>query len=197
MQEIKPLTGKQKQTLDFINSFVREKGYSPSLQEIAEHIRKNLSTAQYFVKELKEKGYLVKSANRARGISPIPNQHNIPLLGYIAAGKPIEPIENPEEISIPENIKIDIRYPHYALRVKGDSMIDMGVLDSDVILIKHQLTVNNGDVVVAITEDGATLKVFRNTNGKIILEPRNKDYPVIEPKELEIRGKFIGLIRQG
>ncbi len=195
MQEIKPLTGKQKETLDFISSFVRENGYSPSLQEIANHIGKNLSTAQYFVNELEEKGYLTKNANMARGIVPIPSKHNVPLLGYIAAGSPIEPIENPEEISVPEGMKIDTHYPHYALKVKGDSMIDMGILDNDVVLIKHQLTANNGDVVVAITEKGATLKVFRKEGDKIVLEPRNKDYPIIQPRQLEIRGKFIGLIR--
>ena len=195
MQDIKPLTGKQKDTLDFINLFVRENGYSPSLQEIADHIGKNLSTAQYFVKELGEKGYLVKNANRARGISPIPNQHNIPLLGYIAAGKPIEPIENPEEISIPDNIKIDTRYPHYALKVRGDSMIDMGILNSDVVLIRHQMTADIGDVIVGITENGATLKVLGRQKGKIVLLPKNPKYETIIPEQLEIRGKFLGLIR--
>lgn len=195
MQDVKPLTGKQKEALDFINSFIRENGYSPSLQEIADHIGKNLSTAQYFVKELGEKGYLVKSANRARGISPIPNQHNIPLLGYITAGKPIEPIENPEEISIPEHIKIDPRYPHYALKVKGDSMIDMGILNDDIVLIKHQMTADIGDVIVGITENGATLKVLGKQKGKIVLLPKNPKYETIIPEQLEIRGKFLGLIR--
>jgi|SRR3989344_1001289 len=197
MQEIKPLTEKQKNTLDFINSFMREKGFSPSLHEIAKYLGKNLSTAQYYVNELEKKGYLTKNANKARGISSITNQHNIPLLGYIAAGKPIEPIENPEEILIPANIEIDSRYPHYALKIKGDSMIDMGILDKDIVLIKHQMTANNGEVIVAITENGASLKVFRKRDGKITLEPRNKNYPVIEPQELEVRGKFVGLIRNG
>lgn len=195
MQYTEPLTGKQKQTLDFINSFLREKGYSPSLEEIAKHLGKKLSTAQYFVNELEEKGYLKKIAGKARGIYPIISSHSVPLLGFIAAGEPIEPIENPEEISVPKNIKIDVRYPHYALKVKGDSMIDMSVLDNDIVLIKHQMTANNGDVVVAITENGATLKVFKKRFGKVYLEPRNNKYPIIKPKQLEIRGKFLGLIR--
>jgi len=195
MQDIKPLTGKQKKTLDFINFFLREKGFSPSLHEIAKFLGKNPSTAQYYVNELKEKGYLTKNANKARGISPIPSQYNIPLLGFIAAGKPIEPIENPEEIQIPANIDIDSRYPHYALKVKGDSMIDMGILDNDIVLIKHQMTANDGEVVVAVTENGATLKTFRNKNGRIFLEPRNKKLENIYPKSLEIRGIFKGLIR--
>jgi repressor LexA len=197
MQEIKPLTGKQKITLDFINSFLRENGFAPSLHEIAKFLGKNLSTAQYYVNELGEKGYLTKNANKARGISPITFQHNIPLLGLIAAGKPIEPIEKPEEIQIPTNIEIDSRYPHYALRIKGDSMIDMGILDKDIVLIKHQMTANNGDVIVAVTEEGATLKVFRKRGEIITLEPRNKNFPIIEPQILEVRGKFVGLIRNG
>lgn len=196
MQEIKPLTARQRQVLNFVNSFVRKRGYSPSLKEIAQELEtSNLSTAQYFIKQLREKGYLKKDEGKTRGITPLINPHTIPLLGYIAAGEPIEPIENPEEIAIPENVKIDTRYPHYALKVKGDSMIDMGVLDGDIALIRHQLIANNGDVIVAITEKGATLKVFRNVDGEIILEPRNKDYPIIKPQQLEVRGKFIGLVR--
>ena len=198
MQELKPLTKKQKKTLDFITSFIAKKGYSPSLKEIAKFLgTTNISTAQYFVEELEKKGYLKKLPHKNRGIILINKSQTAPLLGYIAAGKPIEPIENPETIEIPRNIKLDTRHSHYALQVKGDSMIDMGILDDDIILIRHQMTAENGDVVVAITEDGATLKVYRSKNGKIILEPRNKDYPVFEPKELEIRGKFVGLMRNG
>ena len=196
MQEVKPLTEKQKKTLDFITSFIAKNGYSPSLKEIAKFLgTTNLSTAQYFVEELKNKGYLKKFSHKNRGITPINKSQTTPLLGYIAAGKPIEPIENPETIEIPRNIKLDTRHSHYALQVKGDSMIDMGILDDDIVLIRHQMTAQNRDVVVAITEDGATLKVYKEKNGNIYLEPRNKDYPVIKPRQLEIRGKFVGLIR--
>ena len=177
---------------------MRKSGYAPSLKEIALFLKtSNLSTAQYFVEELRNKGYLRKESHIARGISPKTPKHSVPKLGYIAAGKPIDPIENPEEISVPESIHIDPRYPHYALEVKGDSMMDMGVLNGDTILIKHQLTANFGDVVVAITEDGATLKVLKRHNGQMVLEPRNKLYPVIIPRQLEIRGKLVGLLRKG
>lgn len=196
MQEIKPLTARQRQVLNFINSFVREKGYSPSLREIAQELKtSNLSTAQYYIEQLEEKGYLKRDEGKTRGITPLHNPHTIPLLGYIAAGEPIEPIENPEDVTVPENVKIDIRYPHYALKVKGDSMIDMGVLDGDIALIRHQFIANNGDVVVAVTERGATLKVFTKEGDKIVLEPRNKDYPKIFPEQLEVRGILVGLIR--
>ena len=196
MQEVKPLTERQKLVLSFIATFLKEKGFSPSLKEIARFIETdNLSSAQYFVKELEEKGYLRKNANKSRGIAPIPIRSSIPLLGYIAAGKPIDPMENPEEISVPSSITIDTRYPHYALKVKGDSMIDMGILNGDIVIIKHQLTADNGDVVVAVTEHGAPLKILKKSGRKVLLEPRNKNYQTIYPKQLEIRGKFVGLIR--
>lgn len=196
MQEVKPLTARQRQVLNFLNSFVREKGYSPSLKEIARELKtSNLSTAQYFVEQLKEKRYLKKNKGKTRGITPLPNLHTIPLLGYIAAGEPIEPIENPEDVPVPENIKIDARCPHYALKVQGDSMIDMGILDNDIVLIKHQMTADIGDTVVGITEKGATLKVLWKKDGRIILQPKNPDYEIIIPEQLEIRGKLVGLIR--
>lgn len=197
MQELKPLTKKQKKTLDFITSFITKNGYSPSLKEIAKFLgTKNLSTAQYFVEELEKKDYLKRASYKNRGITPTNKAKTISLLGNIAAGEPIEPIENPEEIEIPQNIQVDTRFPHYALKVIGDSMFDMGILNNDIVLIKHQMTAENGDIVVAITEKGATLKVLKRRNGKTLLEPRNKDYPTIEPKKLEIRGKFVGLIRK-
>lgn len=195
VKQVRPLTEKQKKALDFINSFIREKGYSPSLKEIAGFFGKNLSTAQYYVEELEAKGHLKRDTYKTRGITPLSKSYVVPLLGFVAAGEPIEPLEVPEEIMVPENIKIDVRYPHYALKVKGNSMIDMGILDGDIVLIKHQLTAENGDVIVAITEKGATLKVFKKKGSSITLEPRNKNFPQIIPNELEIRGKYIGLIR--
>lgn len=192
----RPLTEKQKQVLDFISAFITDNGYSPSLKDIAGFLNtNNLSTAQYFVKELESRGYLKKDRFKTRGITPITKNMKVQLLGVIAAGKPIEPIENPESIDIPSNIKLKPGFSYYALRVEGDSMIDMGVLDNDIVLIKHQLTAGDRDVVVGITEKGATLKVFRKNNGKITLEPRNKKFPTIRPKELEIRGRLVGLIR--
>jgi len=194
--KVKPLTSKQKDTLDFINSFILKHGYSPSLKEIAKFVgTENLSTAQYFVRQLEKKGHLRKASHKSRGITPLSQSQAVPLLGTIAAGKPIEPIETPEAISVPNNIKLSKRHSYYALKIQGDSMIDMGILDNDVVLIQHQMTADNGDVVVAITENGATLKIFKQIGDKVRLEPRNKKYPTIVPKELEIRGKFIGLVR--
>ncbi|MFH1895933.1 MAG: transcriptional repressor LexA [bacterium] len=196
MQVVEPLTKKQKQTLDFITSFRIENSYSPSLNDIAKYLKtKNLSTAQYYVEQLEEKGCLKRFPNRSRGIMLLTQAQSVPLLGYIAAGEPIEPIENPETIEVPASIKLKPNHSYYALRVKGDSMQDMNIADNDTVLVQHQMTAENGDVVVGVTEKGATLKTFKKRRGKVILEPRNQDYKAIEPKSLEIRGKFVGLIR--
>lgn len=196
MQQKRLITKRQKEVLNFVIRFIAKNGYPPALKEIAEFLgTENISTAQYFIQELEDKGYLKKKTGATRGISPISQSQSVPLLGIIAAGDPIEPLENPEEIAVPSSISIDTKYPHYALKIKGDSMIDMGVLNGDIVLIKHQLTAQNGDVIVAITEKGATLKVFHKNGDQITLEPRNKDYPVIHPEQLEVRGKFVGLIR--
>lgn len=189
------ITPKQKQVLDFIKDFIRKHDYSPSLQEIAHHFNKSVSTAQHFIEELENRGFLQKTNNVARGISTTVQQFGrIFKLGKIAAGEPIDPIENPEPIEVPLSM-ISRTGDYYALEVKGTSMEDDNILDRDIIVVRHQKTAEDGDRVVAITEKGATLKVFRNRSGKIYLEPRNKSLSNIYPKELEIRGKFCGLIR--
>lgn len=191
----KSLTPKQKRVLDFIIKFSKENGFSPSLHEIASFLKKSITTAQHFVEELQSKGYLHKEENIARGISPSNTESGrIFKLGYIAAGEPIEPIENPEPIDVPISM-ISKAGDYYALEVKGSSMIKDNILEGDTIVVRHQNTAQDGDRVVAITERGATLKIYRERNGEIYLEPRNKSLTNIYPKELEIRGKFCGLIR--
>lgn len=192
------LTPKQKEILDFVTSFTINKGYAPSLEEIGNKFNLVISTVHQHVKALKNKSYLKKEENQPRGVSlfeQTPDAVEIPLLGIIAAGTPIEPIENPEPIKVPRNL-VSKRGDYYALKVKGDSMIEDGIWDSDVVVIKSQSTADSGDTVVAITEKGATLKIFRKQNDKIFLEPRNKKLSNIYPKSLEIRGKFVGLIRE-
>lgn len=191
----KLLTPRQKKVLDYIRWYKEKEGYSPTLNEIAQFLKKSLSTAQHYVEELKDRGFLRKSENMARGISPVEETQKILLLGYIAAGEPIEPIENPEPISVPVSM-INNAGNYYALKVKGNSMIDDGIADEDIAIIQHTITADNGDTVVAITENGATLKILRKRNSSIFLEPRNKNLTNIYPKQLEIRGKFCGLIRK-
>lgn len=188
------LTPKQKRILDFITSFYKKEGYSPSLAEIAKRFKKSVPTIHQFIETLKEKGFLDKEEKIWRGIIPQNATREIFLLGYIAAGRPIEPIENPEPIQIPLSM-ISPMGNYYALKAQGNSMIDDGIMDGDTIVVKHQNTANNGEMVVAITEKGATLKVFKKKNGQIFLEPRNKNLKIIQPRQIEIRGKFTGLIR--
>ena len=190
-----PLTPKQKKVLDFVNRFTVKYGYAPSLHEIAEYLGKSISTVQHFIGELQEKGYLQKKGNISRGLSSTQEgTRQIFKLGYIAAGSPIDPIENPEPIDVPLSF---LKTPgnYYALQVKGDSMIDDNILDGDNIVIRYQQTAEDGDRIVAITENGATLKVLKTKNGKILLEPRNPKYQSLSPQQLEIRGVFVGLIR--
>lgn len=193
------LTVKQKNILDFITSFSRKHGYAPSLEEIAEHFNLNaISTVHHHVKALKTKGYLKKEDNQPRGITPLKDKKDvkeIALLGTISAGRPIEPFEDPEPINVPKEM---VAKPgnYYALKVKGNSMIEDGICNGDVVIIKHQKTADDNETVVAVTEDGATLKRLRKRDGRPYLEPKNEKLENIYPDELEIRGKFIGLIRK-
>jgi repressor LexA len=206
---VKVLTQKQQQVFDYIKSNIKTKNLAPTLQNIASFLgTNNISTAQYYVDSLTKKGYLIKDHHQAHGLHLIPAKptqdsvfspkfttKKIPLLGIIAAGKPIEPIEEASTIDIPNSIYLDNNNSYYALEVKGDSMIDMGILDGDIVIIKHQFTAESGEVIVAITESGATLKVLRKTFNKIFLEAKNPNYSPIFPVNLEIRGVCIGLIR--
>ena len=192
------ITPKQKHVLDFITEYTKLNGYAPSLVEIGNKLSLAISTVHQHVMALKTKGYLKKEENQPRGVlllEATPETAEIPLLGIIAAGSPIEPIENPEPIKVPKSL-VSKHGNFYALKVQGDSMIDDGIWDGDVVVVRHQQTADNGDTVVAITENGATLKRYRNQNGQIYLEPRNQRLENIYPKSLEIRGKFIGLIRK-
>ncbi len=193
------LTPKQKEILDYVISYKNDHGYAPSLEEIGTKFElKAVSTVHQHVEALKKKGFLTKEINQPRGIQPLketPETVEVPLLGFIAAGSPIEPIENPEPIQVQASM-VNQQGQFYALKVKGDSMIDDGICDGDVVIIKTQQTANNGETIVALTEQGVTLKRYRINNNKAWLEPRNKKLSNIYPTTLEIKGKFVGLIRQ-
>jgi len=188
------LTKKQKEILDFINHFIKEKDYSPSYEEIAKHFKlKSVATVYEHLENIKNAGYLLKQENQPRGL--IINTVKIPLLGIIAAGSPIDVVENKEEIEVEKSIVPNPK-DHFALKVQGDSMIDEGVFDGDTVIIRRQPTAENGEKVVAIINGNeATLKkIYKEKNG-FRLQPAN---PKMEPmivKDLEIRGKLISVIR--
>jgi len=198
--KIAMLTKKQKEILDFIKNYSKKNDYSPSLEEIAKHFKRAVGTIHEHVQNLKEGGYLWKEENQPRGIELIKNKKNsdlikIPLLGTIAAGQPIEAVENKETITVPRS-QISKSGEHFALRVQGDSMVDEGIFDSDIVVIRKQPTAENGETIVALLNDNkVTLKkIYREKNG-FRLQPANPALKPIFVKELEVQGKVISVIR--
>lgn len=196
------LTKKQKDVYDFVSSYISENGISPTMEEIRKKLKlKAISTVHGHVTSLKEKGYLSQNETGARTITPQKNIRtviDIPILGRIAAGQPIEAIEqNQDFVSVPST-SIDPRNikNYYALKVVGDSMIDEGIFDGDTVIIKKQSVAENGQTVVAIIDDNeATLKKIYREKNRFRLEPRNQTMLPFFRKEVEIRGVVVQVIR--
>jgi len=195
------ITKRQKQALDFITDYQKQKGYSPSLKEICKKLKiASVSTAHFHVSKLRDLGYLSKEENKPRSIATVGRETmiKIPLLGTIAAGEPIEAIRQNEFIAISKN-RIPSGSEVYALRVVGNSMIDENINDGDVILVKNQSTAENGQKVVALIDNQeATLKKFYREKGHIRLQPANKNLePIIIDKgtQIAIQGIFLDVIR--
>jgi len=194
------LTKRQKQILDYVKKFIKEKSYSPSFEEIRRHFGfVSKSTVHHHIETLKEKGYLKRSrtielpkAEKSSGLV------EIPLLGTIAAGQPIEAIQEKETIAVPQD-KLPRSGDFYALRVMGDSMIDEGINDGDVILVKQQSIAENGQKVVALVDNyEATLKKFYKERGYIRLQPANKTMePLIfrKGRDISIQGIVLDVIK--
>ncbi len=195
-RKVNTVTPGQKNVLEYIFGYIEQHGYSPTLQEIANKFKYSLGTAQHYTEELKKKGFIRKTKNKSRAILPV-DESSVAIikLGTIAAGRPIEPTENPEPVLVPKNM-VSKPGQYYALEVRGDSMADDGIWDKDLIVVKHQFTAEANDIIIAITEDGATLKQLKYKNGRPCLQAKNQKYKPIFPDRLEIRGKFVGLIRK-
>lgn len=191
-----PLTPKQKKVFDLINDYIKNKGYAPTLKEIASHFKLNsASTVHQFIQALETKGYLSKEYRKSRSIIPTEiGNVEIPLLGYIAAGEPIEAVSNPEPLSVPQTM-LSKGGLHYALKVKGNSMIDEGIYDGDTVIIRRQETATNGQKVVAlINGNEATLKkIYKEKNG-FRLQPANSSIKPIFVRDLIIQGRVIGVL---
>jgi len=196
------LTKRQKQILDFIKKYIKENGYAPLLEEIKKHFRlSSLSTVHEHIEALESKGYLKKLGNRSRAIEISKNKNlsslvRIPLLGTIAAGAPIEAIEMPgETIAITRN-EIGNYKNYYALRVKGDSMVNEGIFDGDTVIIRKQPTADDGQTVVAIIDDNeATLKKIYREKNRFRLHPANQAMLPFYRREVEIRGIVTKIVR--
>lgn len=195
------LTKKQKDVLDFIKQYCSKHKYAPSLEEIKKHLKiASVSTAHFHIKKLQEKGFLRKDNNQPRAISVFESEKmiNIPLMGNIAAGQPIEAIKEKEIIAIPQS-KLPNSGNFYALRVIGNSMIEENINDGDVVLVKQQDTAENGQKIVALIDNyETTLKKFYKERGHIRLQPANRMMdPIIISKQtpLAIQGIVIDVIK--
>ncbi len=199
------LTKKQKQILDYLQEFLAENGYSPSFEEIAERFGySSLATVHEHLENLRGKGYIRKSYNASRSIELVPTGMRVaavelPLLGKVAAGMPIEAIEEQETIAVPEDF-LGRGGENYVLRVAGDSMIEEQIRDGDYIIVNSRSTANNGEMVVALVGgEAATVKKFyREPDGRIRLQPANMAMSpqYYRPHQVRVQGIVIGVIRR-
>ncbi|MCA9388966.1 transcriptional repressor LexA [Candidatus Berkelbacteria bacterium] len=192
------ITPRQKTVLDFVRAYIEDHDYSPSYREIAQHLGlKSVATVAEHINSLQDKGLLNKDPLEARSIQVTPTwderTFSIPLMGAIAAGSPIAAIRTNETIDIPRSMMgPDV----FALRVRGDSMIDDGILDGDYVVIQKTDRPKNGDIVVAmLEEENVTLKRFYKERDRIRLQPANPKYPPIHTNHVDIQGKVLGVIR--
>jgi repressor LexA len=199
------LTKRQREILDFIEGFVRFRGYSPSFEEIAENFEyRSLATVHEHLSNLQSKGYIRKNYNESRSIELVDSDIRIAavelrLLGSVAAGLPIEAIEERESISVPEDMIAGSVTEHYVLRVRGSSMIDEQIRDGDYVIVQSRDTAHNGEMVIALVDgENATMKKFFRDSGRVRLQPANPDLDAMyfDPDRITIQGVVIGVIRR-
>ena len=197
------LTKRQRQILDFITNFINDNGYAPSIREIGDNFDlSSPATIHAHIENLKNKGFLNTSYNEARSIELIPAEVNwsqaieLPLVGLITAGEPIEAIEEHETIAVPSDFVSD-NANSYVLKVKGESMIEEGILNGDYVIVERNPSPRNGDVVVALLNNAyATLKKFYRETNRIRLQPANALMKPIYAKDPLIQGVVRGVIRK-
>jgi len=200
-----PLTKRQKEILDHIEGFIDEHGYAPSFEEIADAFGySSLATVHEHLSNLERKGYIRKAYNESRSIElvgreAVPAGAELPLLGNVAAGVPIEAVQDNETIPVPPDM-IRQGKRNYVLRVQGDSMIDEQIRDGDYIVVSSQPTAENGEMVVALLEgESATVKkLYRESGNQIRLQPANPTMRpiVVDGEDVEIQGVVVGVIRK-
>ncbi len=200
---MQPLTKRQREILDYLNEFIQQHGYAPSLEEIGKRFGlSSLATVHKHLTNLQQKGFIKRAWNRSRSVELMPSRLlgrtvELPLLGYVAAGAPIEAIVGNETIDVPETLAGN--RDTYVLRVKGDSMIDEQIRDGDFVIVEDRKTAENGETVVALLlGSDVTLKKFYRENGKVRLQPANVTIdPIIVPAEqVQVQGVVIGVMRK-
>lgn len=207
---------KERRILDYLANFQRKFGYSPTLREIADGLGlRSPATIHEHITSLIQKGYLKRVDGVKRSLEiveqptppPVANGEaaatthagviELPLMGFIAAGSPLEPHTDPNaSFSIAASM-ISGKRPAFVLQVKGSSMIEDGILDGDYVVIEHTETAKNGDIVIALVDSGlATLKRFYMEGGQVVLKPANSAMSPIYPKQVKVQGKVVGLVRK-
>ena len=198
---MKTLTSRQKEVLDFIASYHEEHAYPPTIREIAERFSISVKGAYDHVKALEKKGYLRLGENRSRALELIGRDRpersvvELPLLGAVAAGKPIFADENfAGSVHVPADIAK--AQSCFALSVRGDSMKDAGIYHGDIAVIEQRQTADNGEIVVAMIDDAVTLKRFFRENNRVKLVAENPAYAPIYTQDVRILGRLRGIIRK-
>ncbi len=200
--QMPPLTRRQRQILDFYLEYCDAHGISPTLEEVAQHFGLNKVTVFGHVAELERKGVIERARKGiSRGLRVVnqddeaPSAPRIPLLGWIAAGQPIEAIEAPQDLDWNELVPLHAQV--YALEVRGNSMIEDGIFDGDLVLIERRTDPRDGETVVAVLPgEEATLKRFYREGKGVRLEPANSALAPIHVTEVDVRGVMIGLVRR-
>lgn len=200
----KRLSKRQKEILDFIQSFISEHDYSPSYEEIGKAFGlKSPATVHQHVAALQDKGYLEKQDNAKRGLKPVSlnealglvQAFEVPLVGLITAGEPIEALEDQDMIAVPTELVVN-QANTFVLKVQGDSMKDDGILSGDYVIVERNHSPENGDIVVALLDNAyATLKRFYREAKRIRLQPANGKYAPLYVKDVLIQGIVRGVIR--
>jgi repressor LexA len=200
-----PLTKRQSEILTFLQGYIRDHGYAPSFEEIAEQFGfQSLATVHEHLTNLERKGYIQRTHNESRAIEVLPPKgqavaSEIPLLGKVAAGTPIEALMQQETLAVPDNL-LPRRGPNYALQVQGSSMIDEHIVDGDFVVVHSQQNADNGELVIALINGSeATVKRFyREPGGWIRLQPANSTMQPMrfQERDILIQGIVVGVIRK-
>jgi repressor LexA len=200
-----PLTKRQRQILDYLTSYGSEHGYAPSFEEIAQHFNYNsLATVHEHLSNLERKGYIKRSYNESRAIEILPSDVmtsaiELPLLGAVAAGAPIEAATADETVAVPQGF-VKRSGNHYVLRVRGNSMVDDQIRDGDFVVVHDRQSADNGDMVIAML-DGASATVkryYRERDGRIRLQPSNEQVaPIyVQENQMRVQGIVVGVLRK-
>jgi repressor LexA len=198
-----PLTKRQREILDYLNEFIAQHGYAPSLEEIGRRFNlSSLATVHKHLTNLQEKGFIRRAWNRSRSVEVVPTRAGgrateLPLLGFVAAGHPIEAVAGSETISVPEALVG--RKDSYVLRVKGDSMIDEQIRDGDFVIVEDRRTADNGEMVIALVNGAdVTLKKLYREMGHVRLQPANPAMQpiILQPDQVQVQGVVIGVMRR-